>query len=121
MRRAVTLAVLLVVCCRPAEDPKRDETLRQHLTEMRKAIADYRADKQRGPRSLQDLVETKFLHAIPNDPITQRADWREITEQVVVQSDDFAQGSSAPPDVELVDVRSRAPGKDRAGKPYAEY
>lgn len=124
MRRAVAVVALLLVaaCGREAKDrAERENAMRHDLFEMRKAIADFRADKQRGPHSLQELKDAHYLRAIPKDPLTLRDDWREITEQVVAQENDFAAGSAAPPQVEVVDVRSRAAGKDAAGKPYADY
>ena len=124
MRRALAVVFLLlaVSCGREAKQRlAREQALQHNLEEMRKAIADFRADKQRGPHSLRELVEARYLHSLPKDPITGVADWRETTEQIVVQGGDFVQGAGAAPQVELVDVHSRAPGKDSAGKPYAEY
>jgi len=124
MRRAIAVvALLLAVACHSErrEMHAREQAMKHQLFEMRKAIADFRADKGRGPHSLQELQSEHYLRAIPSDPLTHAADWRESTDQVVVQSDDFAKGSNAPPQVELIDVHSRAPGKDDSGKPYAEY
>jgi len=123
MRRVFASVLLLLAACHSErrEMLGREQAMKHHLFEMRKAIADFRADKQRGPHSLQELKDEHYLRAIPNDPLTRAADWRETTEQTVVRGDDFAAGSNPPPQVEVVDVHSRAPGKDAAGKPYAEY
>ena len=124
MRRALAVVVLLLATCgREAKNQQlaREQAMKHDLVEMRKAIADFRADRGRGPHSLQELKDAHYLHAIPKDPLTQAADWRETTEQVVVRGDDFAAGSSPPPQTELLDVHSRAQGKDAAGKPYSEY
>lgn len=53
-----------------------EAALHQDLSEMRKAIDDYTADKDAGPSSLDDLVQAGYLHQIPNDPITRDPDWR---------------------------------------------
>ena len=125
MRRALVVVLLLFVTCqsekRDHAQRGREAALKHDLFEMRKAIDDYRADRGHGPHSLQELQEAHYLRAIPKDPLTGAVDWRETTEQVVVRGDDFAAGSNAPPQTELMDVHSRASGKDAAGKPYSEY
>ena len=124
MRRALLVVLLLFVTCNheaKRQQLAREEAMKHDLFEMRKAIADFRADKQRGPHSLTELRDAHYLRAIPKDPLTEAADWRETTAQLVVRNDDFAKGSNAPPEVEVVDVHSRATGKDDSGKPYAEY
>src|SRR5215510_621574 len=57
----------------------REVALRHDLTEMRKAIDAYYADKQKYPASLEDLVTEKYLREIPPDPITNTADWQTTT------------------------------------------
>src|SRR5579862_6653852 len=56
----------------------REATLKQDLFVMRQAIQNYTSDKEAGPTSLDDLVNTGYLRAIPVDPITRQKDW--ITE-----------------------------------------
>ena len=123
MRRAAVLAGLLLVACRGEtirQAQTREAALRHDLSEMRKAIADFRQAQKRGPHSLEELKAAHYLRAIPKDPITMAADWRVTTEQHV-GNDDFVQSTAAPAEPEVIDVHSRAPGRDSAGKPYAEY
>jgi len=49
--------------------------LKQDLVEMRKAIDAYAADKKQPPDSLQELVDEKYVRAIPVNPVTRKADW----------------------------------------------
>ena len=84
-----------------------------------KAIRDFREDKHRPPKSLNELVQAKYLRSIPRDPVTGGADWRVVTEQSV-RIDDFS-GTPPPAAPGIVDVRSAAPGTDSNGKPWSEY
>lgn len=62
----------------------REATLKQDLFVMRNAIQQYTLDKEAGPSSLDDLVEGKYLSAIPVDPITRNKDWHAESEQVLL-------------------------------------
>lgn len=53
----------------------RENVLKQDLSTMRQAIDNYTTDNQNTPRSLQDLVDARYLREIPVDPITRKKDW----------------------------------------------
>jgi general secretion pathway protein G len=125
MRRGFTLIELLVVLAIIAllvtiATPRvvdhleraREATLRASLKELRAALDRYEADTGRPPRNLEDLVERRYLRAIPADPITERAEW------IVVSG-----GASADPggEVGIVDVRSGAEGSARDGTRYGDW
>ena len=76
MRRALALAVILFACHETHEHAAREAALKHDLFEMRKAIDDFRADKKRGPYSLEELKAAKYLRHVPKDPLTNAADWR---------------------------------------------
>src|SRR5205814_1547670 len=96
----------------------RETALRHDLLEMRKAIHDFREDKKRGPHSLSELKTSHHLSNIPADPITRARNWRVTTEEAV-RADDFVKSTAAPvAQSEVVDVHSRAAGRDSKGKPY---
>ena len=87
----------------------KDTTLRQSLTVMRSAIDQHLGDTGKYPESLEDLVNKRYLRALPIDPITERADsWRTIPPS------DPARGSVA-------DVKSGAEGLARDGTAYASW
>jgi general secretion pathway protein G len=94
--------------------------LQHDLFELRKAIADFRADKQRGPHSLEELKTAKYLRYIPKDPITGAVDWR-VTTEAAVRNDDFASSTAPAAEPEVIDVHSRAVGRDSNGKLYSDY
>ncbi len=90
-------------------DKARESVLRQDLAHMRVAIDQYHADRGRYPDSIEDLVEKKYLKAIPRDPMTESAQtW------VVVPPPDASNGS-------IYDVRSGAPGTARDGTRYSDW
>jgi len=87
LRRGFTLIELLVVMAVVALllsiaapryfnhlDRSRENALKESLFVMRDAIDKYAADKGEFPDSLEDLVDSNYLRAIPEDPITERRD-----------------------------------------------
>lgn len=89
----------------------REATLRTSLMVMRDAIDRFAADRARYPDSLQELVATRYLRTLPEDPITgQRSGWVELAPA----PDSLLPGR-------LVDVRSGAAGRARDGALYAEW
>ena len=120
MRRGFTIIELLVVLTVIAllltiaaprylqsVDKAREATLRENLYVMRDAIDKFRADRGAYPRSLQELVEERYLRAVPLDPMTERADtWTQIRAR---------EGEPG-----ISDVRSSAQGSARDGTAFAK-
>ena len=52
----------------------KEAVLRDDLHVMRIAIDSYTVDKQKAPQSLDDLVQSGYLKAMPVDPFTRRSD-----------------------------------------------
>src|SRR5262245_63490166 len=52
----------------------REAVLRQDLATMRDAIDKHFADNGRYPSALEELVQRKYLRALPRDPITDSAE-----------------------------------------------
>jgi len=106
-----------------AQQKAREAALRHDLFEMRKAIDDYYADKQKYPDSLQALVGDKYLRRLPLDPITQRSDWEEVqastdpTDPAAVDTS----GNNASLTPGIIDVRSAAPGNGLDGTPFHDW
>lgn len=92
-------------------DRAREATLRSSLAVMREAIDRYAADRGRYPDSLQDLVDTRYLRSLPEDPMTGRRDaWLVLAPPpgAVIQG-------------RMSDVRTSAAGRARDGGLYAEW
>jgi len=53
----------------------REAVLKQNLDTINKVIEQYRLDKKQSPQSLDDLVTAGYLHQLPVDPMTGKADW----------------------------------------------
>lgn len=59
-------------------DRGRRHLRQQNLALMRQAIDQYHGDRGRYPDRLEDLVEKRYLRAIPIDPVTDRAEWQVV-------------------------------------------
>ena len=117
------LAGIALVNVRSAHKKAEEAALRADLHELRKAIDDFYADKQKFPNDLNELVP-HYLRAIPKDPITKSADWE------TVQNNPGTADSPAPEPTEaekegnegggagIVDVKSKAVGKTLDNVPY---
>lgn len=53
----------------------REAVLKQNLDTLNKVIEAYRLDKRESPQTLDDLVSAGYLHQLPIDPMTGKADW----------------------------------------------
>lgn len=90
----------------------REAVLKENLWQMRKAIDQYAADKGKLPKSVDDLVEAKYLREKPIDPIMQKTEWDEIQGDDS-NSPDAAQG--------LTNVKSTSEEQDSDGVAYKDY
>ena len=52
----------------------REAVLKEDLHTMRQSIDSYTVDKQKAPQSLEELVSSGYLKAMPVDPMTHRKD-----------------------------------------------
>ena len=122
------LAGVAIANVKYAQQKAREAALRHDLFEMRKAIDDYYADKQKYPESLQALVDAHYLRALPKDPITMQADWEEVAATIDPTGSDpnaipvdptAADQEGGPPGI--YDVHSSAPGNGLDGTPYKSW
>lgn len=109
----LTIVALLMTLALPryfgSLERSRETALHENLKVMRITIDKFYADKGRYPDSLEELVEHKYLLAVPPDPVTETTrTW--IT--VPVQDAD-KQG--------IADVKSGAHGRDSTGRSYDSY
>ena len=92
----------------------REAVLKEDLFRMRDAIDQFYADKNRYPRTLDELVSEKYLRAIPVDPVTQSAD----TWQTVMAEPDPMNPSA---DIGIYDVKSGSEAVSLDGSNYADW
>ena len=89
----------------------REAALRQDLWVMRQAIDSYTVDKEKAPQSLDDLVQSGYLKAIPVDPMTGSSDsWMPDTSDTLMDIDQTAGG--------INNVHSGAQGLATDGSSY---
>jgi general secretion pathway protein G len=70
MTLIVTLSTIAVVQYRHSIVYSKEAALKEDLFRMKEAIDQYYADKNQYPATLEDLVSSGYLRAVPNDPIT---------------------------------------------------
>jgi general secretion pathway protein G len=93
----------------PGIDTAKETILADNLRNTRAVIDQFYADTGRYPDSLEQLVEKKYLRALPVDPVADsNSAW------ILVPPDDTTKGN-------IYSIRSGAPGNDRKGRPYAEW
>ena len=91
----------------------QETVLKENLWQMRRAIDQYASDKGKLPRSVDDLVESKYLHERPVDPVMENStEWDEKT---------GPDPNSAEGEEGLIDVKSLSKETDSEGKAYSEY
>jgi general secretion pathway protein G len=110
----VVLAVvaLLITLAMPrylqSVERAKEAVLAENLQTMRRVIDQFYGDTGRYPESLEELVERKYLRAVPIDPIMERPDtW------VLIAPLDDAKGR-------VYDVKSSAAGSTADGVPFDE-
>lgn len=53
----------------------REKVLAHNVAQLREAIDQYYGDRGAYPERLQDLVEQRYLRALPVNPMTEKVDW----------------------------------------------
>lgn len=103
------LATLTVPRYFQSIDTAKDAVLADNLRVTRDTIDKFFGDTGRFPESLDELVEKKYLRAIPYDPINENT-----TSWEFIAPEDTIKGN-------LYNIKSTASGNDLNGKPYREY
>lgn len=94
-------------------DKARDAALHQNLISLRESIDKFYADKARYPKTLDELVQQRYLRQVPVDPVTERMDtW--VLIPATPQNSSSADGG-------IFNVRSGAPGTANDGSPYGAW
>ena len=92
----------------------KEAALAEDLFQMKDAIDQYYADKNKYPATLQDLVTEKYLRMIPVDPFTGSAE----TWQTVMAEPDPRNPTA---EIGVYDVKSGATQRSLDGRPYSEW
>ncbi|HKV28275.1 MAG TPA: prepilin-type N-terminal cleavage/methylation domain-containing protein [Candidatus Acidoferrales bacterium] len=70
----------------------KEAALHHDLSVLRDAIEQYTLDKQQAPQSLDDLVSSGYLRAVPKDPITGGNNWTVVTSDVLLSPEEASGG-----------------------------
>jgi general secretion pathway protein G len=107
------LAAIALPSYRVAIVQSREAVLKENLYRMRDLIDQYYVDKGQYPPSLETLVEEGYLRKLPEDPMTQSADWTPVYSEP-----DPDQPGETPG---VYDVKSASESPSLAGTPYSEW
>lgn len=113
------LAGVAVVNVKNAQRKARESALKKDLHDMREAIDNFYADKQRYPTDLNELVP-HYLRKIPTNPVSNAQDWEPVMETVDPDAPPSTDTSGAPAAPGVVDVKTKAPGSTLDGQPYTD-
>lgn len=110
----VTLATIAMVQYRQSVQLARESVLKDDLFKMRDAIDQYYADKNQYPATLDDLVSSGYIRALPKDPITNStATWQAVPAEPDPNNPAVAPG--------VYDVKSGAETTAMDGSNYADW
>ena len=111
----LTLASLAMPMFRTMIGRGREAVLRQDLFTLRTQIDRFTHDNERGPTSLEELVEKEYMGNIPIDPFTgSNQTW-----QLDTENDSLSVDGSAP--LGIADVHSGSPDASLEGTPYSSW
>ncbi len=115
------LAGIALINVRTAQTKAREAALKENLFQMRKAIDNFYADKQRYPASLEELTPN-YIRRIPADPITMQTDWETVMDDPLSLDGEMSADTdpNAMTQPGVVDVKSRAEGQTLDNVPYNE-
>jgi general secretion pathway protein G len=89
-------------------DGAKETVLAENLRITRDTIDKFYGDTGHYPASLEELVEKKYLRALPLDPIADST-----TSWQIIPPEDASQGA-------VYDIKSSAKGNNRDGKPFSD-
>jgi general secretion pathway protein G len=104
-----TLLTLAVPRYFASIEKSKEAVLHANLTLLRQTLDKYYGDKGKYPDALEELVASKYLRAVPTDPITDSN-----TSWVIVPPEQPELGG-------VYDVKSGAEGKARDGSAYLDW
>lgn len=128
MELIIVIAVvgILATIALPAlkDVPRRaaESVLKSNLHTFRDVIDQFHGDKGHYPPTLESLVESGYLRAIPRDPITKSTDtWMVVFEEI--NYDELPAETDFPEDQQpgIIDVHSGSPLTSLEGTPYNEW
>jgi len=118
------LAGIAVGQYRTATIKAKEAVLKEDLYQMRRLIDQFYADKKKYPPSLESFVQEGYIKSIPVDPTTQSSGtWVIIREEIPQDQETTApvEGTEAPPEPGIIDIKSGSEKISLDGTPYSEW
>jgi general secretion pathway protein G len=116
MQRALLVIFMAgaTLACGQSNRTAKEKELKEALYRFRTTIDEYTFDRHKPPRTLDDLIQARYLREVPVDPMTgSRTTW-----QIVMESSEIAIDKSAPG---IFDVKSGSTAKGLDGMRYSEW
>jgi general secretion pathway protein G len=89
-------------------DSSKETILAENLRVTRDAIDKFYGDSGRYPDSLDEMVDRKYLRALPFDPVAESS-----TLWIIIPPDEQFPGN-------VYDLKSGAPGNNRSGRAFGD-
>lgn len=90
-------------------EKSKEATLKQSLNTVRESLDKFYADNGQYPKTLDDLVERKYIRKLPLDPITESSEmW-------------ILEAPEPPLEGDIADIHSGALGIAKDGTPYVSW
>lgn len=112
----VMLSILLAIAVPVYQGQVRmtkEGVLKNNLAILRERLDQFKADRNKYPNSLQELVDGGYLREIPEDPMTGEHEWEEVYSDYDPDEPDAEPG--------IYDVHSRSSDIGSNGTPYSEW
>ena len=90
-------------------EASKEAVLRDNLRLVRQVIDNFYSDKGRYPESLEELVELRYLRALPVDPVTESATTWQVLEVPTGQEG------------RVYDIRSGSSATSLSGEAYSDW
>jgi general secretion pathway protein G len=117
MMVAISVMVILLALVVPIYSASlrrvEEDNFKKNLETLNKCIYQYTFDKQKGPKSLEDLVSAGYIKRVPDD-ITGKPDW-------VTEEDEKTILTQQQTDPGILSVKSSSNKIGSNGKPYSEW
>ena len=91
----------------------REAVLENNLAVLRERLDQFKADRNKYPNSLQELVDGRYLRTIPEDPMTGSSEWGEVFTEFDPNEPDAQPG--------VYDIHSQSADLGSNGIPYSEW
>ncbi|MFZ3342071.1 MAG: type II secretion system protein [Terriglobales bacterium] len=117
MMVAIAVMVILLSVAMPIYSASiraaREDNFKRNLETLNQEIYQYTLDKQKAPKSLEDLKTAGYISRVPDD-ITGTPDWQTEEDETTILSLQQTEGG-------VYGVKSASSGIGSNGKPYSEW